>query len=659
MSAGDFGVAAGALQLVVPSYGLRLVRRFGTSRVGWFVCASFICLAALHLLEPVGPNRGGFGPELMLNCVYAVGSVLLLIGMGHLETLFSQCDRLRSNEEALSSQYEARVQRETAELARANEALQQELAEIKTTEAALRESEAQYRFVFTENPQPMWIVNLREGRFLGVNTAALRQYGFTAEEFLRLTPRDFLPPEQADAFTKDLSDSCARAESLSRWNHYRRDQTLIEVEVAARDFSYAGAPARLMVITDLSAQQRRESEAFQARKMEFAGRIAGGVAQQLNGVLKVLEDHAATLRPSTTDPAATEHVQEISLAVKRGNKLACQMLAISGQQMAEPRPLDLNRLIGNLSFVLRRLCGDKVVFQNLCSPNALPVMGDPHVLEQVLLALVKNARESVADRGMVAVSTAIVRVENPRNRTANIPVGGSANEPARANAKQFVRLSVRDTGRGMSPEIQEHLFEPFFTTKEGASGLGLAGAFGAVRQHGGWIESSSAAASGTEFRIYLPCVSPEMLPSTTEIQAATTLDRGTILLVDADDRSRGVARYILNRNGYRVIEADSASVAQLLWEGQARNIDLLLTDFALPEGGGFDLVNQLRQTRPELKAVYACVDDGGNRPELPGDCLMVSKPYRSDTLLECVEICMPSKRASKLSDAGEHPLRTA
>jgi CheY-like chemotaxis protein len=208
----------------------------------------------------------------------------------------------------------------------------------------------------------------------------------------------------------------------------------------------------------------------------------------------------------------------------------------------------------------------------------------------------------------------------------------------------------------MPQELQSHLFEPFITTKEGASGLGLTSVFGAVRQHSGWIECTSEVESGTEFRTYLPCVSQELLPSASEMQAAT-LERGTVLLVDSDQRSRGVARYILNRNGYRVIEADSASIAQLLWEGQARNIDLLVTDFVLSGGSGFDLANQLRQTRPDLKVIYACADTEDGRPELPSDCLAVTKPYQADALLESVEFCIPSTVPKSAESGGTAYMR--
>ena len=245
----------------------------------------------------------------------------------------------------------------------------------------------------------------------------------------------------------------------------------------------------------------------------------------------------------------------------------------------------------------------------------------------------------MAEKGTVTVGTAVVRVPKPPLK-----------ENPESNITEFVRISVRDNGCGMPPEVQERLFEPFFTTKapDKGQGLGLACVFGAVRQHWGWVEWTSTFGAGTEFRIFLPCVSPSLLPSVTEMQAATNVNRGTVLVVDPDDRSRGVARYILNRNGYRVIEADSSAIALVLWEGQARNINAVLTDLALPGSSGFDLGNQLRQTRPDLKVIYA----GGNEAELKSyeaslsnETKWVAKPYRSEQLVETIESLLPQENA--------------
>lgn len=630
---GAIDATAGALQLVVPSYGLRLVRRFGTRRVGWFLVAAFVSLGALHLMAPMDSTTAGLAPEMKLNLVYMIGCVLLLIGMGHIDTFFSQYDRSRSSEQKLSTHWEEQVRKKTIHLEQANEALEAEISRRQHAEAVLRESEAQYRFLFTENPQPMWVFDLQQSRFLAVNKAALRQYGFTAEEFMRLTPQDLLAPEQAEAFTQELSQSCAHAESRSCWRHYRKDQTSMDVELIARDLNYAGGRARLMVVNDLTESRQREGAVFQAEKMELMGRMAEGMGRRFNDILSAIESHTSLLRQNVREPALSEQLQEISVVATRGTNLGYQMLAASGRQVMQPRPLDLNRLIANLSMILRRVIGEKITFQCQCGRNPLPIMADPKVVEHVMMTLVKNARDAMPDRGMLTVSTGVVRIENP-------PV----KRDAESGAAEFVRISVRDSGCGMTPDTQARLFEPFFTTKgaDKAQGLGLACVHGAIRQHWGWIECTSAVNVGTEFRIFLPCIAETLLPSASEMQAATNINRGTVLLVDPDDRSRGVARYVLNRNGYRVVEADSSSIAMVLWEGQGRTIDLLLADFTLPGGSGLDLANQLRQTRPDLKVIYASASEmQAEQGGLPEEMKWVAKPYRSDQLVEAVESLLP------------------
>ncbi len=630
---GAFDATAGALQLVVPSYGLRLVRRFGVARVGWFLVAAFVSLGALHLMAPMDAPSAGLAPEMKLNMVYVIGSVLLLIGMGHMDTFFSQYDRSRNEQDVLNTDWEQQMKKKTAHLARANEALMEEMAKREQAEAVLRESEAQYRFLFAENPQPMWVFDRQQCRFLAVNKSAQRLYGFSSEEFMRLTPQDFLPSEQVEAFVKDVGEPCAQVEARGCWKHYRKGQVLIDVELAARDLDYAGTPARLMVITDITNLREREDAAHQAQKMELISRITGGVAHRFNDILTVIESHTALVRQRPQDSVAAEELQEVSVAATRGTNLGYQMLAASGRQLIMPRPLDLNRLISNLSLILRRVATDKVVFQNLCGKTPLPVVADPKVIENVLISLVKNSRDATPERGMVTVSTAVVRIEKP-------PIKRDVED----NNQEFVRFSVRDTGCGMTPEMLAHLFEPFYTTKgpDKGQGMGLACIYGAIKQHWGWIECNSAVEAGTEFKIFLPCTPVSQEQSAAEIQAATNMTRGTVLVVDPDDRSRGVARYVLNRHGYRVIEADSGALAIMLWDGQARNVDVLLTDLVLPGSSGFELANELRQSRADLKVIYACANEAEMGQAVPGEGKCVAKPYRSDQLVESVEALLPA-----------------
>ncbi len=601
---------AGLFQLFVPSYAFRLVRRFGAQRVGWFIVTAFVSLALLHLFGPQKAVGTALASGLALDAVYIIGSVLLLIGMGHVETLFSERERAAWSEQDLQQRWEAYVQEQSADLVRTNEELVQEVARLGLIQKTLEESEAQFRFLFTENPQPMWIFDLRTGRFLTVNRAALEQYGFTAEEFMTLTVQDLLPPGAADGLLEDAASPCPNAQPRGTWQHCRKDKSLIDVEITALDLTYANSQARLVLATDISQRQQRELEARKSLRTETINQIIGGVAHHFNNLLTVIDDETSILCDNPQNLKSAEQLEHISEAVARASGLARQLLMASGQHPVQLKTVDLNRSIWRINPILQRLVGDRIAFENNCGLHQLPILADPHLIEQSVINLVLNARDAMPDGGTLVINAATVRVNDAFVQS---------NPQARTGA--FVCLTISDTGCGISPDAQAHVFEPFFTTRTSgkATGLGLASVYGAVKQQSGWIELSTAPEAGTEFRIYLPCAPEESATRTqTEFQPAKPQIRATILLVEPDDRVRGTARCVLNWNGFRVIEADTSSTALILWEGQASDVDLLVTEISLPDNlSGPDLANQLRQAKPGLKVIYTSHYDPGCRRTKP------------------------------------------
>jgi two-component system, cell cycle sensor histidine kinase and response regulator CckA len=630
---GTFSWIAGALQLIVPSYALRLVRRFGTQRVGWFVAVAFLSLALLHLL---GPQRfAGARPlsGLSLDFIYGVGSVLLLIGMGHIETLFAEREQAHSTKESMRQQWQSRAEEETAHLVKTNRELVQEIARRDQAQQALAESEAQYRSLFDDNPQPMWILDLRSCRFLAVNHAALRLYGFTAEELFALTGRDLMLPAAVAAFLQDICKPCPAAESRGIWQHCRKDGTIIDVEITAQDLKCGDQAARLMVATDITRRRQREMELRRAHKLETIGQVAAGVAHHFNSLLTAIEGQTTALREQTPDLNTAEQLEHISTAVTRATGLTRQLLAAGGRQLLRPEPVDLNGLLRGLNPLLRRLIGDKVAPQFAFAAVPL-ILADRHQLEHVIVNLVLNARDAMPRGGSLTLGTAVVHLDETQVESGH---------PGKAG--DFVRLSVRDTGCGMTPQVQSRVFEPFFTTRQpgAGTGLGLASAHGIVKQMGGWMEFTTEMGQGTEFRVFLPWAPGAVLPGQAGTRTAT-LAKGTVLLVEAEDRVRALARFILNRHHYRVIEADDAATALLLWQGQAPNVDLLMTDENLTgEISGCDLAHRLQQGKPGLKVVYTsdvtAHPDGQTSAQLDG-VTFLAKPYSPDTLVRAVETAL-------------------
>jgi PAS domain S-box-containing protein len=233
---GIWGVIAGLLQLTIPPYAFRLVRLFGAQRVGWFLFSVFSCLAVMHTLERFKPTAGSAGFAASLDIMYAIGSVLLLIGMGHMESLFKERLQAADKEKRLRGELDRAVNEKTAALVQANEELTDEVARRAESEKTLRASETQYRYLFLENPQPMWIFDLRTFQFLAVNKAALSQYGYLEQEFMALSAGDLLPSEEAVAeFMADSAKPCLGGIVRGRWRHCKKDGSEVEVEIIARD----------------------------------------------------------------------------------------------------------------------------------------------------------------------------------------------------------------------------------------------------------------------------------------------------------------------------------------------------------------------------------------------------------------------------------------
>jgi two-component system cell cycle sensor histidine kinase/response regulator CckA len=631
---GVLSLIVSGLQLIVPPYALRLLRRYGAQRVGWFLVTAFMTLAMMHLLEPVRPLSGATSASSVgLQTLAAIGSVLLLIGMSHLETLFTERGRVKNQEESLRGTWESRVQEKT----KACQDLAQELTRQQESEAAIIESEAQYRLLFTENPQPMLIYDLRTLRFLAANKAALQQYGFSAQEFTALTAKDLLPDETAGAFLKQATQPCSRAEYKGLWRHRRKDRTLLDVEITAQDMKYAGYPARLMLAHDISERRRREMAARESVRMDTFKQLAGGAAHHFNNLLAVIDGYANLLVPKQADPQSAEHLKHICAAANRAAAITRQLSAAAGRQLIQTEVMNLNGVILNLSPMLRRLIGPTIVMQNSSYSSLPAILADPRVVEHILVNLVLNARDAMPRGGTVTISTATIRVDEAQ-----------AQRNYHAQVGEFVCLSVSDTGSGMTPEVQAHIFEPFFTTRDTGkgTGLGLASVYGLVTQHSGWVEFSSEPGVGTEFRIFLPVAPAAALHAKKDAPKQAPTARETILLVEPVERVRGLARYILNRQGYRVIEADSTPGALLLWEKQASQVDLVLTEVNLPGRlTGPALAKQLSQTRPNLKVLFTsgCESSTGAEAEnlgLPADSRFVPKPFSPDKLLRAVQECL-------------------
>ncbi|MGO4881586.1 MAG: PAS domain S-box protein [Bryobacteraceae bacterium] len=457
----------------------------------------------------------------------------------------------------------------------------------------LKQKDLKFRLLFQNNPMPMWVFDRETLRFLEANHAAVAHYGYTHDEFLNMTVADIRPPEDLAR----LKDSVERANGLAasgQWRHRLKDGRLIDVEVASHTITYGGRPAVLSVLQDITQRKQLEEQLRQSAKMEAVGMLAGGIAHDFNNLLTIINGYSHILLTSLApnDPHRGS-VEQIMKAGERAATLTRQLLTYSRRQVPQPRLLDLNELLAGMEPMLRRLIGEDIELRFTPGRRIGQVSADPGQIEQVVMNLAVNARDAMPDGGMLTIET--------RNTDVDAYPPSGVVPPGK-----YVALAVRDDGAGMSTETLAHLFEPFFTTKGKGhgTGLGMTIVFGIVKQSGGVIEVQSTIGLGTSINVYLPRLDQAALSETEAPQAHTARGSETILLVEDEEQVRNLVRDTLLREGYKVLDAASATEARRIATAHKAPIHLLITDVVMPKEGGRDLASSLTARRPNMKVLF-------------------------------------------------------
>jgi len=399
----------------------------------------------------------------------------------------------------------------------------------------------------------------------------------------------------------------------------------------------------LSLFRDVTAQRRLEEQLRQSQKMEAIGQLAGGVAHDFNNILTVIHGHASLLQANNLDDMSARSAQQIGLAAERAAGLTRQLLTFSRRQLIQPKRLDMNKIISNMSDMLGRMLGEDVTLRLNYSLSPATVEADVGMMEQVLLNLAVNARDAMPRGGQLAVRVTIVDVDKAHVQSR-----------PEARVGRFICVSKTDTGNGIPPEFLPRIFEPFFTTKEvgKGTGLGLATVYGIVKQHQGWIEVESAIGKGTTFRVYLPYVGEQQ--AEVEKPTAPIAIRGgteTILLVEDEKPVRELVARVLERHGYKVLQAATGLEAVNVWQGNKNEIALLLTDLVMPENmNGRELAEKLCAERADLKVIFSSgysADIVGKDFKLEPDLNYLQKPYQPQTLILAVRRCLDGKQVEE------------
>ena len=505
------------------------------------------------------------------------------------------------------------------------------VTERRAAQEALRATESRYRAIFDSTGVGILLSDL-DGRAVAANPAIRDLLGWSDFQPGRVRPRDLIHPDDLELVAEN--DQNLREGRSNRFDHElrlrRADGSWVWVHMhASLVRGTADVPLfTVAIVEDITGRKQLEEQLRLSQRLESIGRLAGGIAHDFNNIITVITGHTdlviEMLEPGNP---LLEDVKEIREAGNRAAGLTRQLLAFSRRQVLQPRVLDLNEVIAGMQRMLERIIGEDVEMTFDLAPRLGLVRADPAQIEQVILNLVVNARDAMPQGGRLQVST----------QDRMLDAAFVHNHPGSAQGPH-VGVSIRDTGHGMSEEVLARIFEPFFTTKDPGkgTGLGLSMSYGIVKQSGGYVLVESQPWEGSTFTVYLPrCEDEAAVASVEQPHPVDTGGPETVLVVEDEKMVRGLACRILERIGYRVLEAADADEALEALAKHPGDIDLLLTDVVMPRVSGPELARIVHATRPELPVLYMSgyTDDAvGREGVLDPSVPFLQKPFTPDGL---------------------------
>ena len=511
-------------------------------------------------------------------------------------------------------------------------------ADRRRAELALRASEERFRSL-VQNSMDAIALYAADGSILYHSPAVSRILGYEPEDIYALVHVGDREQLRAD-FAALLQTAGSSVQRDRRYRHHDGSYRWIE-SVATNLLHVPSVGAVVDNFRDITERRRAEEERQQllaelshVQKLDSIGRLAGGVAHDFNNMLAVILGSVELALKDVRVPSQVQgFLREIRDAALRSADLTRQLLTFARKLPAQPKIIDVNRVVEGALKLLRRLIGENVTLAWKPGPEIWSVEMDPTQLGQVLTNLTVNARDAIKGVGVATIETENVVVDADYARHTNVVPG------------EYVKLSVSDTGGGMAPEMHAHIFEPFFTTKRPGrgTGLGLSTVYGVVKQYGGFILVHSTPGQGARFDIYLPRHSAELEAPEHGRRALTgsAQNAATILVVEDEPQVLALVTTLLGNLGYGVLGAPTPAAAQELvlarvQAGQPAP-DLLLTDVVMPGMNGVELARTLRQHHPGLKSIFMSGYVADARANLAGDTsVILYKPFTLKSLAESV-----------------------
>ena len=516
------------------------------------------------------------------------------------------------------------------------EAMSQELSRTATA----------YLLLFKAHPEPTWVYELGTLRFLEVNDAAVRRYGYSREEFLAMRVPDIHPPEDAPAVERALATLTAHPDVSLPRRHVTKQGTIVDVDITSANLAFDGRMARCVMAQDMTLRRKAELQAQQTQRLESLGQLAGGVAHDFNNLLGVILNFSWFVKANLTAEVesgngekwrpALRDMERIERAAESAARLTHQLLAFARVEVVQPRSMNINSVVDEMAPLLRRTLGEHIELVALPVENLWPVVIDSGQLSQVITNLAVNSRDAMQKGGTLTIDTANLDVD----------LAYVADRPGLTPGR-YVRIRITDTGEGMNKQTLERAFEPFFTTKPRGqgTGLGLATVYGVVKQAGGHVDVYSEPGLGTRVAILLPADNDGKAAVEVAAPAAAARGSETVLVVEDSDDFREIVDRILSQNGYQVLVAANGPDALERARQYPGHIDLLLTDMIMPHMLGTELAPRLVESRPDLRILYMSgfAQPGLGPGAVPPEVSLLDKPFTEPALLARVRDALRTK----------------
>lgn len=437
----------------------------------------------------------------------------------------------------------------------------------------------------------------------------------------------------------DLYEEGRRGDVVERWKSKGAGKDEVEWRLSNGQRLHVSVSGRVLerhaevfevFVEDITERKRLEAEFHHKRKMEAIGRLAGGIAHDLNNWLTVIMGYAEMLLEEPASTGVRKGLEEILSASRSATGVTRNLLTFSRKQVVQFRIIDLNQVVSEFHHLVQRIIGENIQVRVEAGPGPLPTKADPTQIQQVLMNLAVNARDAMAKGGCLTVRTGLVQLDETTLPGANASEG------------EYAFVLVADTGIGMSPEVRERLFEPFFTTKESGkgTGLGMAVVYGILKQLGGYITVDSEPGRGTKFTMFFPTA--DGTASSVEgrrIAVATPAAHGArrrVLLVEDEETVRTLTKLILERAGYDVMAAATGEEALEIFETATEPIDLVLTDIVMPGMSGREMLVRMTRLRTVPALLMSGYPDQGDMPGPGASMRLIPKPFTADVLTSAV-----------------------